>query len=153
RGHGRLARPDERFGGAVRTEHARRIAGPVCHLLLPAEPPLRCGDGAAPGAGRQAARGGATVSWVERLNDGASAWGEALLRASWQGAALALIAWIVCRLWKRMPVGVHCTIWLVVCLKMLVGLFPVALALPLLPTEKPVALALPEAGIGATFGS
>ena len=77
-----------------------------------------------------------STRWIEWLNESGAVWGETLLRASLQGAALALVAWIVCRLWRRMPASVNCAVWLLVCLKMLLGLCPIAFSLPLLPAEQ-----------------
>lgn len=72
---------------------------------------------------------------IDQLNEFSATWGEAIFRASWQGAILALIAWVICRVWKKMPPILSCGIWLIVFLKLAVSVTPLALALPLLPAK------------------
>jgi len=81
--------------------------------------------------------------WIEVWNDSAAAWGETMLRVCWQGGLLAILAWLLCRLARRIPAQLCAAIWLVVCLKMLVGLSPLSVSIPLLPAEKTVAQPLP----------
>ena len=59
---------------------------------------------------------------------------ESVWRASWQGAIAICLVWFICRTWKRIPSTVHCTLWVLVCLKLIITLIPAAIAIPCLPT-------------------
>lgn len=59
---------------------------------------------------------------LRTINDLAAAWQPAIWRASWQGGVALLLAWILCRLLRRAPAAVHCWIWRLAYLKLLVAL-------------------------------
>jgi beta-lactamase regulating signal transducer with metallopeptidase domain len=73
------------------------------------------------------------ATWITLWNESAAHWGEAMWRACWQGGLFVLIVWGVCLRWRSMPSTLRCGLWWLVCLKLLVGLCPVFLSLPLLP--------------------
>lgn len=77
---------------------------------------------------------------IDQINEFSAGWGEAILRASWQGAVLALIAWVIGRVWKKMPPILSCGIWLIVFLKLAISVMPLALELPFLPAKAPINL-------------
>ncbi len=75
------------------------------------------------------------------LNDIASLWGPAMLRACWHGALAVGVVWAICRCFPRLSPATRATLWWLACLKMLLGLFfagwlPVAV-LPALPAAAP----------------
>ncbi|MBC8064831.1 MAG: hypothetical protein H7Y17_08375, partial [Chlorobia bacterium] len=70
---------------------------------------------------------------IDRLNDVAHTWAGLILHASWQAGLLAILAWLLCRVWKRMPPSVASTIWTIVCLKFILGLIPLGIPIPILP--------------------
>ncbi len=76
---------------------------------------------------------------IALLNESAAGWAEAIWRASWQGgalaAALALALRAICCRWRHFPSAWSCRLWWLVCLKLLVGLCPIFLALPLIPAH------------------
>src|SRR5437763_1528805 len=62
---------------------------------------------------------------------------EAIGRASWQGAAAVVLVWAVCRLLPKLPGGIQCWLWRLVCVKLLLTLFwTVPIDLPLLSPER-----------------
>ena len=48
-----------------------------------------------------------------------------LARASVEGAAMAGLVWLVCRLVPAIPSGVRTTLWWLACVKLLLALLPV----------------------------
>ena len=75
-----------------------------------------------------------TTATVLLLNGWAAAWAAALVRACGQGGACVLFAWVVCRVWPRMPAPGRGWLWWLACLKLTVGLLCVApIMLPVLP--------------------
>ena len=74
-------------------------------------------------------------AFVTYWNEAAACWADAMWRSSWQGGILALLVAFVCLVWKRMPSAVRYILWWTVCLKMLVGLIPAFVTLPILPAE------------------
>ncbi|HXO21587.1 MAG TPA: M56 family metallopeptidase, partial [Thermoanaerobaculia bacterium] len=57
-----------------------------------------------------------------------------LARASLAGGLLAAAVWVGCRLFPRLPAGLRCALWWLVCLRLLIGLAGMApVALPVLP--------------------
>jgi beta-lactamase regulating signal transducer with metallopeptidase domain len=75
----------------------------------------------------------ATESWVEP-------WSSAVWRASWQGSVLIALAWALLRRWKSISPRISCSIWRLICLKMLLAMAWLSpLPLPLLPAEPIVA--------------
>ncbi|HLK56925.1 MAG TPA: M56 family metallopeptidase, partial [Chthonomonadaceae bacterium] len=107
------------------------------------------------------------ATWIIRWNESALHWGEAMWRTCWQGGVLALILWCVCQRWPRMPSTLRYGLWWMVCFKLLVGLCPVSLTLPLLPPAPsavqahtavvlppaihPISPSLPTPDLGDTF--
>lgn len=77
-------------------------------------------------------------SWINAINSISILWRDAMLRACWQSALLALIVWIICRFWKRINAPIRCGLWWLVCLKMLLSLVPAAFPLPLLAKSQVV---------------
>lgn len=77
---------------------------------------------------------------IDQVNEFSLTWGEAVFRASWQGAVLAFVAWVICRAWKKMPPIMSCGIWLIVFLKLAVSVTPLALSIPLLPAKQALSL-------------
>src|SRR5882724_6337274 len=71
--------------------------------------------------------------WVAFWNESAVQWADAMWRACWQGGVLVLALWALCHRWQRMPSTWRCGLWWLVCLKLLVGLSPIFLCIPLLP--------------------
>jgi beta-lactamase regulating signal transducer with metallopeptidase domain len=59
---------------------------------------------------------------------------DRLAAGSIQAVAVIAAAWLVCRLWKRMPAAAQAMVWWLVALKLVVGLVPLpAMSLPVLP--------------------
>jgi hypothetical protein len=82
--------------------------------------------------------------WISRWDEVAMIWSVAMWRSCWQGGLFALVVWIGCRLWRRVPAAISYALWWLVCLKLVVGLCPLFLTLPLLqpaPQILPVAAA------------
>lgn len=71
--------------------------------------------------------------WVEFLNRFGSSTFEFLVRASWQGAIAIALVWILCKVWSRMPSSLRCSLWLLACLRLFVGLSPSSISVPVLP--------------------
>lgn len=67
------------------------------------------------------------------MNEFATQWADQIWRACWQGALTALAALILLAVWKRAPSRIRCWIWWLVCLKMLIGLIPLDIGVPVLP--------------------
>ena len=67
----------------------------------------------------------------------ASVWGDAMWRASWQGGLFILTVWLLCALFPRMPIAARYGLWWLACLKLLVALFVISIALPVLPAPSP----------------
>lgn len=68
------------------------------------------------------------------LNAAAASWAEGILRASWQGGAALLLAWLICRFLPRLSPAAKCWFWRLACLKLLFALLWIApLELPVLP--------------------
>jgi beta-lactamase regulating signal transducer with metallopeptidase domain len=85
-----------------------------------------------------------TLADGDTWNNIASLWAPALLRACWQGALAVAVVWLLCRLFPRLSPGTRATLWWLVCLKTLLGLFvagwvPVAV-LPARSTAPPPAV-------------
>jgi beta-lactamase regulating signal transducer with metallopeptidase domain len=81
---------------------------------------------------------------IVALNSVGGPWGEAMWRACWQGGLALLAAWLVCRLFRKVPAGVQCWLWRVAYVKLLIALlWAGTVALPVLPGLSPVA-ALPR---------
>lgn len=78
------------------------------------------------------------ASWIVRWNEMAVPWGAAMWRSCWQGALAATVLWLVCRRIKRIPPGLTYALWWMVCARMLVGLSPALLPLPIMPPVAPV---------------
>ncbi|MEW6304256.1 MAG: M56 family metallopeptidase [Verrucomicrobiota bacterium] len=79
------------------------------------------------------------------------AWGEALGRASWQGAVVIAVVWLVCRAWPTMPGRLRWWLWQVAMLKLLIGLWwaaPIELAV-LPPKAEPAPVAVGTASEGS----
>jgi bla regulator protein BlaR1 len=88
---------------------------------------------------------------------GLDAWSTRLLDTSWQAGLLAAAAWLLCRLFPRMPAQVRVAVWWLVCAKFLAGLaWTQPIALPILPAASvppaaPAATAVhPSTGVPAT---
>ncbi|MBI4861779.1 MAG: PQQ-binding-like beta-propeller repeat protein [Candidatus Riflebacteria bacterium] len=74
------------------------------------------------------------MSWVAVLNDLSAAWIEAMSRACWQASVLLCLAWILGRLFPRLPPRVLCWAWRVAHLRILLAVaFVVPVELALLP--------------------
>jgi beta-lactamase regulating signal transducer with metallopeptidase domain/biopolymer transport protein ExbD len=85
--------------------------------------------------------------FIQRLNEFSPLWAGALWRATWQGGLTIAGAWVLCRLWPRIPARVRCWLWRLAFAKLLVCFFwatPINLAL--LPASKPTATTATEAG-------
>jgi hypothetical protein len=67
---------------------------------------------------------------IVRLNETAALWGDAMWRACWQGALAALIVWVVCLSWKRMPSALRYALWWSACLKLVLALSPALIQWP-----------------------
>lgn len=77
------------------------------------------------------------TSWLSLLNTPAAIWTTALERASWQGALVLGVVWLLCRLPLRLPAGTYCWLWRIAYLKVFVALCwaaPVHLAILPPPT-------------------
>ncbi|MGC4045598.1 MAG: M56 family metallopeptidase [Armatimonas sp.] len=72
---------------------------------------------------------------MSRLNALADLWGEAMLRALFQGSLALLIVFGLCALLKTLSPNIRCILWRLAYLKMFVALFWVigAVSIPLLP--------------------
>jgi len=71
---------------------------------------------------------------VSLVNVVAASWADALIRASWQGALVIALVWLICRLWPGLPPVPRCRLWRLAYAKLLLGLVWLPpLALPLLP--------------------
>jgi len=81
--------------------------------------------------------------WIGRLNEISSCWSGCMWRACLQGAMAALIVWLVTRSWKRIPPAIRYGLWWAVCLKLVLGLSPVLIMLPLLPPANRGAMGMP----------
>ena len=65
-------------------------------------------------------------------------WGVAIWRACWQGTLALLLAWGICRVWRRMPPNWRCWCWRLAYAKFALSLLLVTpIALPLLPPATP----------------
>ncbi|MET0401680.1 MAG: M56 family metallopeptidase, partial [Cystobacter sp.] len=76
-------------------------------------------------------------------------------QVSWQVALWALVVWVLTRAWPTLPASVRTTLWWLVGLKCLVGMFALgSLNLPLLPAPEapaaPVERVTPGAALAAT---
>ena len=77
------------------------------------------------------------------------AWSDAIVRASWQGAIVIALAWLVTRAFPKLPPAWRCWLWRGACAKILVSLlWAGAVAIPLLPapivTQPTPAIVQPE---------
>ncbi len=80
----------------------------------------------------------------------ASALSTALVRASFEGGAMAAVAWVVLRLRPAWPASVRCTLWWLVCARFLVSLaWPAPILIPLVPETWPSRAWLPAAATPA----
>lgn len=70
---------------------------------------------------------------IGTFNAMADQWMGQVVRATWQSGLLALVIFGVLAVWKRASGRVRCTLWWLVCLKMLVALLPISIALAVLP--------------------
>lgn len=65
--------------------------------------------------------------WIPSLS-AATTWAspllQVLLRASISGGLFIALAWLLCRLWKRMPTALRASVWCVACVKLLLELAP-----------------------------
>jgi beta-lactamase regulating signal transducer with metallopeptidase domain len=82
------------------------------------------------------------ATWIPRWNEVAAHWSEAMWRSCWQGGLFALLIWVICQSRPRIPTAMRYRLWWLVCLKLVIGLCPIFLLLPLLPPTPP---ALPVA--------
>jgi beta-lactamase regulating signal transducer with metallopeptidase domain len=73
------------------------------------------------------------ATWIVRWNEAAAHWSVAIWRSCWQGGLFALLAWLICRRLRRIPAAACYGLWWLVCLKLVVGMCPLFLPLPLLP--------------------
>jgi len=71
------------------------------------------------------------------MNELAAIWGEAIWRASLQGAVAGIAVWLLCRLFPKLSNATRCWLWWLVCLRMLVAITPATIELPLLSPDKP----------------
>jgi beta-lactamase regulating signal transducer with metallopeptidase domain/biotin carboxyl carrier protein len=80
-------------------------------------------------------------------------WAAATWRASIQGGAALVLAWLICRMFRKIPAGLQCWLWRLAYLKLFVGLLWIGpIALPLLKPlttsiARPIALAAQPADI------
>ena len=74
---------------------------------------------------------------IEWLNQTAEVWSQAMLRASLFGIGAAMVVWPACRVWGRLSSPVRCVLWWLVCLKLLLGLAPSIIALPVVSAARP----------------
>ena len=81
-----------------------------------------------------------SAHWFNLANDQASSLLESIWRASWHGAIVIAIVWVLCRVWKRIPNNLRCTIWLIVCIRLFISLTPTSVALAVLPAAKPTSV-------------
>jgi beta-lactamase regulating signal transducer with metallopeptidase domain len=72
-----------------------------------------------------------------RLDQVAIDWADAIVRASWQGAIAAAFVFLICFAWRRMPPTLRCALWWLVCLKLVLGLAPAILAVPVRHADVP----------------
>lgn len=67
-------------------------------------------------------------------NAWASAWGEVMWRAAWQGGLLLVGVWLSVLLFPRIPAGARSWLWRIACLKLLLGCVSMpSIVLPLSP--------------------
>ena len=66
--------------------------------------------------------GGFWAACLETLETWGRLWSGNVWRTCWQGGAFILLAWLVCRLLPALPARVRHWLWLLACLKLVVGL-------------------------------
>jgi len=103
-----------------------------------------------------------TADLLSNLAAALGAWSARLLDVSWQAGLVAAGAWLLCRLFPRMPAHVRAMLWWLVCAKFLVGLaWTQPVGVPLLPlrrarrgsTSASASASASGPGSGSAFGS
>lgn len=61
-------------------------------------------------------------NYVVHWNALGDIWMQSFLRACWQGGLAVCAVWLTCHLLRRLPAGLRCLLWWLVCLKLVVGL-------------------------------
>jgi len=72
------------------------------------------------------------AAWNLAVSSLTASWTDSLWRATWQGGLLAIVVWGICCAWRKMPSQLVCALWWLVCLKLLLGLSPVSVTVPVL---------------------
>ncbi len=88
---------------------------------------------------------------ITALSCWAEAWLASLFRACGQGGLWILAVWLICRMARRLPAAARVWLWWFACLKLILGLVPLApLTLPLLPARPPSVVPLPQPSKGSS---
>src|SRR4051812_1925102 len=62
-----------------------------------------------------------------------AAWAASLWTAAWQGAIFVALVWTICLVFRKLPPRVRAWLWWLAAAKLVLGLFWVGIALPVLP--------------------
>lgn len=95
------------------------------------------------------------LSWLTSSDRWLEVWAGSIWRASWQGGLLILGVGLACRLLPRLPASWRCTLWWLVCLRLLLGLVelpPMRLAVLPAPSQSSLQ-ARPASGPAAPEGT
>ena len=81
-----------------------------------------------------------SAAWIEAINGWATLWGDAMLRAAWQGGLVLALVAVIGRVLPKRSAGLRCWLWRLAYLKLLVALVWVTpVDLPVLPARGPTA--------------
>ncbi len=90
-------------------------------------------------------------AWLQVANHWAAHLAPLLWRTSWQGGLFIALAWVVCRLFWRIPPGVRYWIWWIASLQLLIRLaVPSPIEVPVLPAA-PSPVPEPEVASQSTY--